>query len=285
MDEMPPAIFLIGHGTRSPEGTRQLHSLAREVSAVRPDVPSGIGIIEHSDPDLDSGMEELIRAHPEIALGERSVVAVPLVLLGAGHMKDDGPMALSRARSRHPGLRATYATALAIHPLLLEVATERIARAGGTSADAVILVGRGSTDPDANADLYKVARLLADRRGLGTSGKPDALLGEVEPAFVSLSEPSVPSALERAARLGATSIVVVPYFLFHGVLIDRIADQVHTWCSSQPSVQAVVGRELYPDERLGRLIWHRYDQARDGTASMNCDCCVYRAPLPGHPLR
>ena len=39
-------------------------------------------------------------------------------------------------------------------------------------SDAVVIVGRGSTDPDANADLAKAARLLADGRGLGTRSRP-----------------------------------------------------------------------------------------------------------------
>src|SRR4029077_12742413 len=74
-------------------------------------------------------------------------------------------------------------------------------------------VGRGSSDPDANADLFKIARLIHDATGIPV----------LEPAFVSLAEPRVPAAIERCRRLGAERIAVVPYFLFTGVLVDRIA--------------------------------------------------------------
>src|SRR5206468_1702732 len=84
------------------------------------------------------------------------VVGVPLVLLGAGHMKLDGPAALDRGRRRHPDVHFDYGRALAIHPLVLDVAAARVPR----DADAVVVVGRGSSDPDANADLFKIGRLL-----------------------------------------------------------------------------------------------------------------------------
>ena len=139
----------------------------------------------------------------------------------------------------------------------------------------MVLVGRGSTDPDANADLYKVGRLLSDSRGLGL----------VEPAFVSLARPSVTDALDRCRQLGATSIAVVPYFLFTGLLVDRIAGQARDWAAARPDTAVVVGGELGPDERVARLVMERYDEARAGGAVMNCDCCIYRTTLPGYEHR
>src|SRR5213079_2974668 len=108
--------------------------------------------------------------------------------------------ALARGRRRHPHVDFRYGRDLGIHPVPLAVAEDRIAQTiGGPSTApewAVTIVSRGSSDPDANADLYKVARLLWDGRGLAM----------VEPAFVSLAAPSVPEALERCRRLGARKI-------------------------------------------------------------------------------
>ena len=286
-DSYPPAAFLIGHGTRSATGLSQLRQFAEQVSAQRRDIPVGLGIIEHAEPDLDDGIDMLLGSDPLIASGSRQLVAVPLVLLGAGHLKDDGPQALARARRRHPHLDAAYAPALGVHPAVLDVAADRACEAGGAETDAVVLVGRGSSDPDANADLHKVARLLADGRGLGmgaggaTADQPSPSLGLVEPAFVSLAEPGVAGALGRCHRLGARSITVQPYFLFRGVLMDRIASEALEWEREHAGCRVLIGRELSPDPRLHALVWHRYDQARSGTATMNCDCCVYRAGIHG----
>jgi cobalt/nickel transport system ATP-binding protein len=193
-------------------------------------------------------------------------------------MKDDGPAALHRGRHRHPGVRFAYARHLGLHPLVLDVATERIRTAvgdGDPGQTAVVVVGRGSSDPDANADLYKVARLLWDSRGLAT----------VEPAFVSLARPDVAAALERCRLLGAARIVVVPYFLFTGVLVDRIAAQVAEWAAAHPDVDARPGPHLGADPRIARLVVDRYHEALAGDAHMNCDLCVYRHPLPGYEHR
>ncbi|HZQ27473.1 MAG TPA: sirohydrochlorin chelatase [Acidimicrobiales bacterium] len=274
-----PALLLVGHGSRSPAGVAAYWHFASVLKAEAPDLEVGCGFIELAEPDLDTAVDGLVAA------GATSVVAVPLVLLGAGHMKSDGPAILARARHRHPGVEFAYARDLGIHPSVLAVAEDRIREAlpagDGAGAgvdpatDAVVLVSRGSTDPDANADLYKVARLLADSRGLGM----------VEPAYVSLASPDVPAALERCRRLGAERIAVVPYFLFTGVLVDRIHGQARGWAADHPEIEVLTGPELGADPRLARLVLERYGEARAGESRMNCDCCIYRAPLPGYESR
>jgi sirohydrochlorin ferrochelatase len=268
-------LLLVGHGSRSGDGVAECRRLAHAVAELVPHLHTTCGFIEFAPPDLDAALDHLVAA------GARDVVAVPLVLLGAGHLKDDGPAALARARHRHPDASFQYGRDLGIHPSVLAVAEERARAAvevvsaiagGGPTDTAVVLVGRGSTDPDANADLAKVARLLWDGRGFGA----------VEPAFVSLAPPDVPSALDRCRRLGYGAVAVVPYFLFTGVLVDRIATQASAWAAEHPDVAVHVGAHLGPDRRLARLVVERHEEARAGEARMNCDLCVYRLPLPGY---
>jgi len=263
-------LLLVGHGSRSPAGVAAYWDFAGVLRAEAPGLRVGCGFIELAAPDLDTAVDLLV------AEGATRIVAVPLVLLGAGHLKNDGPAALTRARHRHPGVSFAYARDLGIHPEALAVAEDRIEVATGRwpppterEVGAVVLVSRGSSDPDANADLYKVARLLWD------GGDVDL----VEPAFVSLAPPSVPAALDRCLRLGAMRIAVVPYFLFTGVLVDRIREQTSTWAAAHPGTEVTGGPELGPDPRLARLVLERYREAIDGDVRMNCDCCVYRVAL------
>jgi len=104
----------------------------------------------------------------------------------------------------------------------------------------------------------------------------------VEPAFISLAPPSVPEALERCRRLGATTVAVVPYFLFTGILVDRIHDQADAWAADHPDVAVRHGAHLGPDPRIARLVLERHQEAIEGEARMNCDCCVYRIAIPGY---
>ncbi len=268
-----PALLLVGHGSRAPKGVAAYWDFASVLRAEAPDLDVGCGFIELAEPGLDDAVGGLVAA------GATSVVAVPLVLLGAGHLKNDGPAALARARLRHPGVTFRYARDLGIHPAPLAVAEDRVRTAtaawppaGPTDISAVVLVSRGSSDPDANADLYKVARLLWDGRGIDL----------VEPAFVSLAPPSVTAALERCRRLGATRIAVVPYFLFTGVLVERIRDDTEAWAAGHPDISVSHGAELGADPRLARLVLERYQEAVAGEVRMNCDCCTYRVALPGY---
>ncbi len=265
------SLLLIGHGSRSEAGVAECRELVEVVAGLVPDLAVGCGFLEFARPDLDTALDGMIEQ------GAAEVIAVPLVLLGAGHLKDDGPAALTRARQRHPGAGFRYGRDLGIHPLVLDVAEERaratVAAVGSPAGEtAVVLVGRGSSDPDANGDLYKVARLLWDGRGLGT----------VEPAFVSLAVPGVPAALERCRKLGFRSIVVVPYFLFTGILVDRIAEQTAAWAGDHPDIAVGVGPHLGPDLRIARLVLARHEEALAGDVRINCDLCIYRLPLPGH---
>jgi sirohydrochlorin ferrochelatase len=264
-----PGLLLIGHGSRSAAGVEEYWQFADVLRSAANGLELGCGFIELAEPDLDTAIDALV------GRGVSSVGAVPLVLLGAGHMKNDGPSALERGRRRHPRVDFSYGRALGIHPLVLGITEDRIREAVGDDDPgelAVVLVGRGSSDPDANADLYKVGRLLQDSRGLGF----------VEPSFVSLAPPSVPEAFERCRRLGATTVAVVPYFLFTGILVDRIHAQADAWAAEHPEVTVRHGRHLGPDSRLARLVLERHQEAIQGEARMNCDCCIYRVALPGY---
>jgi sirohydrochlorin ferrochelatase len=264
-----PGLLLIGHGSRSAAGVDEYWQFADVLRGAANGVDVGCGFIELAEPDLDTAIDA------QVHRGVMSIGAVPLVLLGAGHMKNDGPAALERGRRRHPGVEFAYGRALGIHPLVLSIAEDRIREAVGDDDPgelAVVLVGRGSSDPDANADLYKVGRLLHDSRGLGF----------VEPSFVSLAPPAVPDALERCRRLGAKTVAVVPYFLFTGILVDRIHSQADSWAAEHHDVAVRHGRHLGPDPRLARLVLERHREAIQGEARMNCDCCIYRVALPGY---
>jgi cobalt/nickel transport system ATP-binding protein len=289
----PASLLLIGHGTRSAQGADELRRFALALGKARPAVAVEAGFIEFVEPALDRAIDELVEA------GASRVVAVPLLLLGAGHLKDDGPSAMARARARHPDVTFTYARELGVHPLVLSSMEDRIREVPfseshppwpGGPHDAVVVVGRGSTDPDANADLVKAARLLADGRGLADGGPvtregTTPALGFVEPAFVSLARPNVAEALERCHALGARRIAVVPYFLFTGLLVDRIGEIASVWAREHPDTEVAVGSHMGIDDRLIELTWSRHDEALGAPVAMNCDGCLYRVPLPGYEHR
>jgi sirohydrochlorin cobaltochelatase len=197
------------------------------------------------------------------------------MLSAAGHAKGDIPAALARERTRHPGLRWSYARPLGPHPQLVELLAARVAAVAGARAPAVLVVGRGSTDPDANADVVKTTRLLWEGRGYPLA----------ETAFVSLARPDVLEGLERCRLLGARQIVVARYFLFPGVLPDRVAARAGQYAAAHPELDIRCADVLGDCDEVAALVYERYHEALSGDIRMNCDLCVYRIAMPGFEHR
>jgi sirohydrochlorin cobaltochelatase len=261
------ALLVVGHGSRDEEGAAEF---GRLIARLRNRLPADVsgGFIELSGPPLTEAVAELV------ARGHRRLAALPLVLVSAGHGKGDIPGAMAREVVRHPGLSYSYGRPLGPHPILLSMLDERlnaVLAAAERAGTAVLLVGRGSTDPDANAELHKVARLLWEGRGLGS----------VEPAFVSLAPPGVPAGLERCRRLGFRRVVVLPYFLFPGVLPDRVAAEARAYAADHPDLDIRCADVIGDCDGLADLVVERYEEIMTGDIRMNCDTCVYRIAMPG----
>ena len=268
------AMLIVGHGTRSEQGVAEFSSFIRRVQK-RADAPypaAAGGFIELSDPPVTDAVGELVND------GHRELVAVPLVLVAAGHGKGDIPAALLREQVRHPGMSYVYGRPLGPHPTLIDILEARIEKAldgherGSTH---VLLVGRGSSDPDANAEIAKIARLLWEGRGYAG----------VEPSFISLAEPGVPAGLDKLRLLGAQRIVVAPYFLFPGVLPERIVAQASDFAAGHDDIDVAVAELIGDCDELADLVLERYHEAVHGDIRMNCDTCLYRTALPGHADR
>jgi sirohydrochlorin cobaltochelatase len=262
-----PALLIVGHGSRDPRGAGEFHEL---VSLVRDRAPVPVegGFIELSRPPISECVNRLRES------GAREISAVPLMLLAAGHAKDDVPATLVREKMSHPDLDFHYGRALGIRPELLQLMDERISAVvpeEEKEETAILVVGRGSSDPDANSDLAKMARLFFE-------GRPYPL---VETAFVSLAPPSVPEALERCRRLGAPRAAVFSYFLFTGVLEERIREQSKDFAKDNPGVEVRYAGYFGPDARVAAVILERYRESFEGDIRMNCDVCVHRVALPG----
>lgn len=265
--EEPPALLIVGHGTRDPRGVREFEELVEITRGRNPELPVEGGFIELSRPPISECVERL-------AEGSRRISAVPLMLFAAGHAKDDIPATLVREKMSHPDLDFQYGRALGIRPELLELMDERISAVVSEEEKeetAVLVVGRGSSDPDANSDLSKVARLFWE-------GRPYPL---VEGAYISMTPPTVADGLERCRKLGAKRIVVFSYFLFTGVLEERIREQMEAFAVENADLDIRYAGYFGAHEKISDLLIERYAEATEGDIRMNCDVCVHRVALPG----
>src|SRR4028119_1860902 len=140
-----PAFLVVGHGTRDPRGVREFHELIGLVRERNPGLPVEGGFIELSRPPISECVNRLAEE------GARNVAAVPLMLLAAGHAKDDIPATLVREGLEHPEMDFRYGRALGVRPELLELMDQRLSAVldeDEKPSTPVLAVAGGPTPPD-----------------------------------------------------------------------------------------------------------------------------------------
>jgi sirohydrochlorin cobaltochelatase len=96
-----------------------------------------------------------------------------------------------------------------------------------------------------------------------------------------MTPPDVAEGLDRCLRLGVKRVILFSYFLFTGVLEERIRLQGEAFAEANPGVEVRYAGYFGPDKRVADLVVERYTEAVEGDIRMNCDVCVHRVALPG----
>jgi len=134
-----------------------------------------------------------------------------------------------------------------------------------------VVIGRGASDPDANANVAKVARLLWEGMGFGWC----------EVGYSGVTFPLVEPCLEHVARLGYRRVVVVPWFLFSGVLIDRIYGFTDRVAAAHPGIAFVKAGYLGDHPKVLETFAERATELLGEVPPPNCAMCKYRTQVLG----
>ncbi|MEQ1524728.1 MAG: CbiX/SirB N-terminal domain-containing protein, partial [Aestuariivirga sp.] len=135
----------------------------------------------------------------------------------------------------------------------------------------LVVVGRGASDPDANSNVSKVTRILWEGFGFGWA----------ETAYSGVTFPLVDPGLEHAARLGYKRIIVFPYFLFTGILVQRIYDATDDVAKRHPGIEFIKAPYLNDHPAVIDTFVERVQQILTGDIAMNCQMCKYRSAVLG----
>jgi sirohydrochlorin cobaltochelatase len=262
-------LLLIGHGTRDGEGRQTFIDFAdayQERDRSRPVIPC---FLELTGPTIQETVDDCV------GQGYTDLSAVPLLLFAARHNKFDITNELDRARERHPQLKFHYGRHFGIHPKILELWQTRLAELDVAEAnprqisraDTVLLfVGRGSSDPDANGDVSKLARMLWEGSGYNT----------VETCFIGITHPRLEEGFRRARFYEPKRIIVIPYFLFTGVLVKKIFDITAEQQEQYPEIDMICLPEMGIHPSLLELLRDREIETQLGEVQMNCEACKFR---------
>jgi precorrin-8X/cobalt-precorrin-8 methylmutase len=271
-DSADYSIVVAAHGSRDPAAIKQVETLVALMRSAAPGRSIVHGFLEFAVPTIDEAVRMTVEG------GATRVVMLPALLLAATHAKNDMPGELTLLKRQFPGVEFHFGAPTDLHPLLLRLAQQRIVEAETRSARSIkrsdsclVVVGRGTSDPDANADVSKLARMLEEGLGFGASYV----------CYAGTAEPSVSEGLRRAARLSDQRLVIFPYFLFDGVLVKRIYAAADDLQARHPGLEVLKGGYLGPHPDVAQVLLERAREGIEGRAAMNCSLCKYRVQIVG----
>ena len=221
-------VMVCGHGSRDSGAVEEFQAVAKGLKERLPKYETDWGFLEFATPLIRTGLDALRDK------GVRKILVVPGMLFAAGHVKNDIPSVLNTYQAQNPELSVSYARELGIDLKIIRAAGDRIEEALQKAGDRfsreetlLVVVGRGASDPDANSNVSKVTRMFWE--GLG--------VGWAETVFSGVTFPLVEPGLEHVGRLNYKRIVVFPYFLFTGILVQRIYHYIDIMADKHPEIE------------------------------------------------
>jgi sirohydrochlorin ferrochelatase len=285
--ESQHGLLLIAHGTDDPRGTASTRQVASQVEA-HWEGPLSVGFLEKSSPTVTEAIEECSRR------GVTSLTVVPLLLFSAGHAKRDIPHLLGEAQEKWPELTIHVAKPLGCHPDVIELSALRYEQAlflAGQEGEAnhprqdrdrekhdsdpvadvptlLILVGRGSHDPEATDHMARFAQLRRQRTPVDGC----------EVAYLAMASPRLNAILEQGMRCEYPRVVVQPHLLFAGQLTQRISVQLREARARAPEKQWIETPPLGADPRLIAALLKRAEEAEKTDLAVSSRNILARDP-------
>ena len=263
-------ILLCGHGSRDPQAVKEFIKVVDKIKSRIPDIPVEFGFLEFNRPIISEALDQLRDLKVE------RVIALPAMLFAAGHTKNDIPAVLNKY-SADNGLLIQYGRELGLSSLMIGAAGARIKETIESNPifplheTLLVVAGRGSSDPDANSNVCKITRMLVEGFGFGWG----------ETVFSGVTFPLVDPGLRHALKLGFKRVILLPYFLFSGVLVSRVREHSTRVANDNPDVKFLNASYLSDQDLVIDTFMERIQEVFDGENFMNCALCKYRSNLLG----
>lgn len=260
-------VLIVGHGSREESGNDEIRQFAAQWRVRRPDLRIDLCFIEFAPPELNAALLDAART-------SRRVLVVPLILNAAGHVKMEIPEAVEGARLACPQAEILLAPHLTACDPILAILKRRLRKAMNAldmpdpTTTGVVLLGRGSSDRGANGEMAKMARWLLE--------EGDHEL--VDLAFTGITWPRLEKVVQRHVLLGMRQVVVLPYYLYTGTLMQRIHRQVEHLRGQYPQVRFACTEHFGFEKEIFELMDQRVSDLQAGVpdSRLPCDGCSYR---------
>lgn len=260
-------VLIVGHGSREDSGNQEIREFVDLWRARQPGWRIELCFIEFAPPEMNAALLAAARS-------SRRVLVVPLILNAAGHVKMEIPEAIEGARAACPQAEILLAPHLTACDPILAILKRRLRKSMNAldmpdpTTTGVVVLGRGSSDRGANGEMAKMARWLLE--------EGDHEL--VDLAFTGITWPRLEKVVQRHVLLGMRQIVVLPYYLYTGTLMQRIHRQVEHLRGQYPQVRFHCGEHFGFEKEIFELMEQRVEDLRAGVpdSRLPCDGCSYR---------
>lgn len=265
---MKEGILLCGHGSRTKSGTDAFKKLIALLKIRYQDYEVDYGFLEFNHPVYEASVERMYQK------GIRKIYALPVILFAGSHAKNDIPYEMNTIQSYYTDLTIKMGRPIGVSSFLVELAKKRILEVETTLAPldrkkaCLLVIGRGTTDPDGNSDVHKLACIIGEGMGFGFTSV----------AYSGTAYPTIPEALPMIDKLNFERVIAVPFFFFTGILLQRVFKQINDF-EGQSNYHYT--NAFGTDEFILKAFDERLDEAMNGLAAMNCQLCKYRKQIVG----
>ncbi|MBO1578329.1 MULTISPECIES: sirohydrochlorin chelatase [Bacillus] len=228
------AVLYICHGSRLKEAKEEaigfVSSCMNRVSAPIQE----LCFLELAQPVISEGFVNCVRR------GATEIVVVPVFLLAAGHVKEDIPNELKKMQNKFPYIAITYGNPFGVSESLVSATYEGSGIKEYESEVTLLLVARGSSDPETLQDMKRIASLF----------EKEEKVRKVEVCYLAAAEPRFEGELKEIVERNEENVVILPYLLFTGLLMKHIEKEVRGYHSTNIYVSPYLGKNRMFQEML-----------------------------------
>lgn len=199
------AILYVAHGTRVKEGEQQAIEFINKVKQEINHPIQEISFLELSTPTVEEGVKRCVEQ------GASEILVIPLLLFSAQHAKTDIPQILREEMKKYPLVHLKFGAPIGVTRTMVEAVVEQLSTIENPSKAQIILVGRGSSDPEIQRDFAE----LASRVKLRTAFR------NIEIAFLYGKGPQLDDVLAKSKER-TEPVILIPYLLFTGLLMKGL---------------------------------------------------------------
>lgn len=218
-------------------------------------IPVQAAYLEDAEPSVGESIQNGIAEYQP-----QHIIILPLFLGASAAKKNNVWQIIAAAQERWADVAFYYGKPLGAHPGVIAAYSQLLTNyeAGYT---ALLVIGRGSRDPESNQDVYQMARLLWENFQSPV----------LEVAFTGAANPDIETAAQWCLQTGLKRILATPYLLYDQPLYEAIQGRIEKIQSAYPDAEIAITPRIGIHDGIVEAISQRYQEAWKSLTSKSPD--------------